>query len=40
MLGTAEPNARLFQGAPDGLIRDPNPRVLGQVIDQTLERPE
>jgi hypothetical protein len=34
-LGPAEPNPRLLQGAPDRLIRAPQTRVLGQVIDQT-----
>ena len=40
MLGTAEHNPRALQGPTDGLIRDANPRLFGQVIDQTLERPE
>jgi len=36
VLGAAEHNARLFQRAPDRFIGDAKPRVLGQVIDQTL----
>jgi len=39
VLGAAEPKACVFQGPPDCFIGDPNAGLLGQVIDQALERP-
>lgn len=39
MLGPAEHDARALQRPPDRLIGDPNAGLLGQIIDQALERP-
>jgi hypothetical protein len=39
MLGAAEHNVRTLQRSPDCFIGNSNAGLLGQVIDEALERP-